>query len=167
MASKSLLFLLAFVLLVSTQVMSTEEEIFTQNNQHHHASAPTPAPGHSKSHSPSPKKAPSHAPKKAPTHPPKRAPAYPPKMAPMHSPKHAPTYPPKAAAPAYAPTHPNHGNCVDLCVKYCKNGKQAKRPCVKTCVPCCDVHRCVPGHNKKCANWGQQVHYHGRPVNCP
>ncbi|CAK9162836.1 unnamed protein product [Ilex paraguariensis] len=94
MATKVVLLLLAYVLLVTNMVSSIEETVETEVYVPNYVAKP-----------------PAHAPAKSPTHaPPKKAPAPAPKKPLVHPPTKVPAHPPVKAKAPVPPVAPKHGN---------------------------------------------------------
>ncbi|CAL5368069.1 unnamed protein product [Camellia sinensis] len=153
MAMKAMLFVLAYMLVLTTKAMA------------HAPAAPAKTPPVL-----TPKKAPAYAPMPHVYPPVKSESPEPPVLTPKKAPAYAPmphVYPPVKSE---SPEPPKYHGCSDGCWHYCDKhhtmGEHKKRYCQRICAACCKKCKCFPSDGKTCTGWDEIV-YHGTPIKCP
>ncbi|XP_057491784.1 gibberellin-regulated protein 14-like [Actinidia eriantha] len=143
MALKPIFFLIASLLVITTRVLSTDEELLME------AKVSVPAPAHS------PVK----------VLPPPPFPVTPPPAVPPVKPPVLP--PPPVMLP---PTKTPPIECTPLCVERCKLHSR-KKLCWRACVTCCNRCKCVPpgtyGNREKCGKCYTNMTTRGGKPKCP
>ncbi|KAE8668608.1 Gibberellin-regulated protein 9 [Hibiscus syriacus] len=155
MASKALLFLLATLLQLASEVSSNEKE---KRIEMKYVKVPEPA-------TPIPVKAPPHP---APA-PPVKSPS-PPYKPPTPAPAPPTTTPPyKPPSPPLPPVK-TRKDCIPLCGERCKLHSRTNL-CMRACITCCDRCKCVPpgtyGNREMCGKCYTDMKTHNNKPKCP